>query len=130
MKQKDTKQIDEKEGIFNLEFLALILFIFLFFSVLFMQGSTTVYKDGIHNVDLGFNMKIWEGESNTKIIDLGSDGNYRSGTELIQLGYNQIDKGYKVGLFFGVVFGGFFVLIICLFISIINKLRRLEGGIK
>jgi hypothetical protein len=63
-----------------------------------LVSSVNTYRDGSHNVDLAWNMRYIENQYGRVLIDLGTDGNYRTSEDLYLLGMEQIRKGIGTGI--------------------------------
>jgi len=87
--KNNKNKLQKKKEIENFlfAFLTCLVFLIIIFSVV------TFWK-GYHNVDLGFNMEKLEGDFNISLIDEGSDGKLRTGSELYILGLSQIESSF------------------------------------
>lgn len=50
--------------------------------------------NGLHNMDIGYNLKILEARGDY-MVDIGSDGIKRDSDEIYSLGFNQVKSNFK-----------------------------------
>lgn len=123
MKIKSENNI--KSAINYLSFI--ILFLSLVLSPFLMISSAMEFQAGRHNVDLGSNMRFLEEKFDTKLVDEGSDGELRTGSELIHLGFKQMEENLKSTRAYSFIFGyltGIFLVILLSTSPLINSKKN------
>lgn len=76
----------------KINFRTTTLILMIFIALLLLISYVMVFGKGMHNMDLGQNIRFLEARLNVKLIDLGSDGEYRTREELFILGKRQVEK--------------------------------------
>lgn len=78
----------------------------IFFYSILLCFCVSLFWIGIHNLDLGQNVRWLNAEYNLSLKDTAVSGNVYDDTEMILLGNKQIMIGFSCGIITSIIFGG------------------------